>query len=243
MATQSRHLRPKLTSISSFLSYYAASKHAKNQPVTCFQIGANDGKNNDPVYPFITKYNWKGVLVEPQKDVFENCLKPTYAHYKNVILENVALAPVNGSLPFYRIAFTNARWATGLSSFDRKNLEEHIKSGYVERKALADGIALPTSTADWIQTVHVPTLTTESLLEKNQIKQFDILCIDTEGFDFEILKLIPFERYSPEVVLFESKNLSNQDFKAAQDLLTKAGYELFWEKGDTLAIRIRCKEK
>lgn len=237
MASQSRHLRPKLTSISSFLSYYAASKHAKNETVTCFQIGANDGKNNDPVYPFITKYQWKGVLVEPQTDVFENGLKPTYAGFKNVALENVALASVNGSLPFYRIAFSKARWATGLSSFDRKSLEDHIQSGYVERKALAEGTQLPHNKSEWIETVHVPTMTTESLLDKNAIQKFDFLCIDTEGFDYEILKLIPLKKYSPEVVLFESKNLSDADFINAQKLLKDAGYELFWEKGDTLGIK------
>ena len=64
-------------------------KNGKN--VFCFQVGANDGRTNDPVHKYFRDYGWKGLLVEPQADVFNNELIKTYANNKNVILENVAI--------------------------------------------------------------------------------------------------------------------------------------------------------
>src|SRR5687767_667926 len=34
------------------------------------QIGANDGRRGDPVFQFIRQYRWRGLLLEPQPDVF-----------------------------------------------------------------------------------------------------------------------------------------------------------------------------
>ena len=74
-------------------------------------------------------------------------------------------------------------------------------------------------------------------MSKHHIESFNFLCIDTEGYDFEVIKLIDLKKTHPEVILFESKNLSDKDFIEAKELLTSLGYTLFWEKGDTLAIK------
>ncbi len=237
MANNPRHLRPPLTSTYDFLRYYAQTKRARNEPVRCLQVGANDGKTNDPVHEFFTNYGWSGILVEPQLDVFEQGLTKTYAGNSRVILENVALGKTEGQLPFYRVAVSKARWATGLSSFDRKSLEGHIENGYILRKAKEEGVAIPKTQDELIETVSVPTVTVEGLLAKHRVAKLDVVCIDTEGYDFEVLKLIDLGRLAPEVVFFESKNLSDEDFIAAKALLHTNGYQLFWEKGDTLAIR------
>ena len=147
------------------------------------------------------------------------------------------------------MAISKARWATGLSSFDKKSIEEHIKNGYIIRKAKEEGVEVPQDPSKIIETVFVPTLKVQTLLDKNNVQNFNVLCVDTEGYDFEILKLVDFKKYSPEVILFESKNLSDEDFIQAKELLIRNGYKLFWEKGDTLAIKmsyllsIRCVHK
>lgn len=237
MARNPPHLRPPLTSLKRFLRYYAENKKKKGEEVFCFQIGANDGKSRDPVHPYFSDFHWKGLLVEPQQDVFENQLTKTYAGNKRVILENVALGKVDGMLPFYRVSFSQKRWATGLSSFNRTTLEEHIDNGYIRRRAQEEGDQVPANVQDWIETVQVPTMTVDSLLRKHGIERANVICIDTEGYDFELLKLIDLQKLAPEVIFFESKNLSDEDFVAAQALLAKLDYGLFWEKGDTLAIK------
>lgn len=236
MINHPAHLRPPLTSIRRFLDYYARTKERDGQPVFCFQIGANDGRTNDPVHRFFRDHGWYGLLVEPQRDVFEQGLSRTYADNPRVQVANVALGRQEGSLPFYRVAISRARWASGLSSFVRATLEDHIRSGYIQRKAAEEGIPLPQDPADIIETVQVPTATVDGLLSRHQVERFDVLCIDTEGYDYEILRLVDLRRYRPEVVLFESNNLSEQDFAAAHRLMAEQGYRLFWENGDTLAV-------
>jgi FkbM family methyltransferase len=219
------------------LHAYADIKKARGENTFCFQVGANDGKTNDPVYRYLTGYGWRGLLVEPLVDVFQEQLQKTYAGYSNVTLVNVALAPTNGSLPLYRVAISRARWATGLSSFRRDNLENHIANGYIEKKAKAEGVAVPGDPGEWIEVVQVRTSTVAALLQENSVVQFDVLCIDTEGFDFEILKLFDFKTHQPDFVVFESKNLADGDYVAAKKMLTEAGYRLYWDNGDTFAVR------
>jgi hypothetical protein len=35
------------------------------------QIGANNGMTGDPIRKYILKYHWRGILVEPQPDIFQ----------------------------------------------------------------------------------------------------------------------------------------------------------------------------
>ena len=238
MPTNPPHLRPPELPLHETLHAYADVKKARGEPTFCVQVGANDGKTNDPVHRYLTGYGWRGLLVEPLVDVFEQELKKTYAGFPNVTLANVALAPTNGSLPLYRVAISRARWATGLSGFRRDNLENHIANGYIEKKAKAEGVAMPSAPNDVIEVVRVPTKTVATLLTEHKVDRFDVLCIDTEGFDFEVLKLFDFKAQRPEFVLFESKNLADDDYVAAKKMLADAGYRLFWNNGDTFAVRL-----
>ena len=187
MPTNPPHLRPPELPLHETLLAYADIKKARSEPTFCVQVGANDGRTNDPVHPYLTGYGWRGLLIEPLVDVFEQELSKTYAGYPNVTLANVALAPTNGNLPLYRVAISRARWATGLSGFRRDNLENHIANGYIEKKAKAEGVAMPSDPDDVIEVVQVPTKTVATLLSEHKVDQFDVLCIDTEGFDFEVL--------------------------------------------------------
>lgn len=230
MANNPRKLRPPLISIYDVIDFFAEAKRKQGENIFCFQVGANDGKNNDPVYKYFKTFGWKGLLVEPQVDVFRDGLTKTYQGNSNVILENVALANQEGELPFYRVAISKARWATGISIFDKKSLLGHIENGYIIRKAKEEGVQIPSDPEKIIEIVNVPTATVDSLFKRHGISRLDVICIDTEGYDFEILKLIDFKKYSPELILFESKNLSDSDFIAAKNLLKKLAIIFFGKK-------------
>ena len=103
--------------------------------VTVVQIGANDGINNDPIHKFIKRDHWQGVLLEPQKYVFEKYLEPLYRKTKGITVLNAALDNKDGFKSIYKISFSDSRWATGLASFDRKILEEVVNSGYFKEHA------------------------------------------------------------------------------------------------------------
>ena len=42
-------------------------------------VGAMDGRMFDPIYPYVYKYHWKGLFIEPLPDLFEK-LKKVYPH-------------------------------------------------------------------------------------------------------------------------------------------------------------------
>ena len=144
-----------------------------------------------------------------------------------------------GELPFYQLSFTKEKWATGLASFVRECLQDHIDRGYVYRKSIKSGTTPPENESDYIEEVMVKVDTFENILSRNNFDRVDLLCIDTEGYDFEVLKMFDFEKFKPELVLFESKNLADEDFINAQGLLKKYGYNLFWQKGNTIAVRFK----
>src|SRR5437773_4508030 len=55
---------------------------------TFVQIGASDGVRSDPIHQYVTKYHWRGVLVEPQRDVFRS-LCANYSAETQLRFENV----------------------------------------------------------------------------------------------------------------------------------------------------------
>jgi hypothetical protein len=81
----------------------------------------------------------------------------------------------------------------------------------------------------------VPCASVMGLLDKHRIDRLDLFHVDTEGYDFEVLKLIDFKRVKPRMILFEHIHLSADDRAACAAMLTREGYTLKPEQNDTLA--------
>lgn len=219
--------------LSKFLDEY--SKRMKGK-IYFLQIGANDGQWNDPIYKFIRRDGWGGVLIEPQKDVFDK-LKYNYRNFRNLVFENVAIDKKEGEKKFYRIGFTNARWATGLSSFNKEDIERMIEAGYIERMAKNDGTTTPSDKGKWINEESIKTKTLKNIIDKNNITNVNLIMIDTEGYDYEIVKTIPFERIKPEVIVYEHSHLCKEDRKEAEEYLRQMGYNVKSAQSDTIAYK------
>ena len=68
----------------------------------------------------------------------------------------------------------------------------------------------------------------------------DLLQIDTEGYDYEILRTIDFSRLRPRFINYE-RELLQDDGPACRSMLSAAGYVLFdWgeDDKDTLAVAL-----
>lgn len=231
----SPELRPPLIRSDDYLRFYAEKARREGRQVTCVQIGANDGVSHDPVNQYFSQWGWQGLLAEPLPDVFEQ-LRSTYASVDNVTTVNVAIGAQPGEMPFYRIGSSHDSWATGLSSFIREHMQAHIDRGYVAERAQEAGVTLPDG--DLIQEVAVTTLTFEQFVAQHDFDAYDVLIIDTEGYDYEVLKLVDFDRHKPDLVWFESDNLSDSDYEQALSLLASHGFELRWSFLDTLGLRV-----
>jgi FkbM family methyltransferase len=187
------------------------------------QVGANDGFSRDPVHRFIVRDRWRGVLVEPQPDVFERELRQTYRAHPQLNLINAAVDRVIGEKELYRLSFCNERWANGLSGFCCETLEKQVK-GYVQGRCERDGIQPPERLEDCISSLRVPAVTFETLLDRYGLSRLDLLQIDCEGYDAELIKMFPFERLVPHFINFESLHLSPAQKAELKETLGKLGY-------------------
>ena len=149
---------------------------------------------------------------------------------------NAALGKNDGEASLFGIAFSNARWATGLASFDRGVVEKSFASGHVARQAKKQGIDIPIDETKWICEEKVPVVSVETLIETYQIEKIDLLQIDTEGFDFEIIKMFDFTEIRPASISYEHMHFSEQEKSECEKYLFSFGYQLITLGGNTLAI-------
>jgi FkbM family methyltransferase len=202
-------------------------EYARTHPDATFvQVGANDGLQRDPLRPYIVACNWSGILIEPVPYVFAR-LKELYDGHPRVVLENVAIADENSSRTLYYLPQSTdpglPQWYDALASFRKDVLLKHDSF-------------IP-DIADRVASLEVPCVTFDTLCERNALSTVDVIQIDTEGFDYEVVKLIDVEKYAPTILMYESLHLSPQDKADCAALLKRHGYELLSDGMDTLALR------
>ena len=224
--------KPKEGSLEEII--YRYSKTNKN--VSFVQIGANDGYHNDPLYRFIRAFNWRGILVEPQVHVFEK-LKKNYAGVEGLYFENAAISSEDLNLPFYSISFSKARWAAGLSSFDKNHILQHIEKGYVQKWAKREGVETPKNIEDWICSSNVTSINFDNLIKKHSLENVDAIFLDCEGFDEKILKSIDLDKYSPCLIFFEHFHFTDENLENLNNEFRQKGYSIKKDHMDVLAYK------
>jgi len=213
--------RPKEGSLSYLLSEYSKRR---NKDFTVIQVGANDGITHDPIHKFIKRDNWKGVLLKPQKHLFPGLCK-LYRKNKGITILNSALGNEDGKTNIYKIGFSDARWATGLATFNKKVLEDAFNSGYVLRNAERDNTEIPDNLEEQIVAEDIQVISPATLLKTCNIGHIDLLQIDTEGFDYVVIKMLLSTNLQPGMIIFENTHLSADDLSACQTLLDSRAYQ------------------
>src|SRR5690349_14899041 len=66
-------------------------------------IGANNGVDNDPIYPFIRRYGWRGIVVEPVAYIFAELCR-NYREFAGIVFEHAAITPTPEATWFFHIA-------------------------------------------------------------------------------------------------------------------------------------------
>lgn len=226
--------KPKAGTLNALLDQY--SKHI-GEKFTVIQIGANDGITHDPIHKFIKRDRWNGVLLEPQKYVFDKYLSCIYKKHDNIHILNAAVGYEDGVQPMYKIGFSNERWATGLATFDKATLEKAFTSGHVERKCTKEKIEIPQDPNEQIIEERVKVRCADSVITEFNIDHIDLLMIDTEGFDLEVIKMFHIEKTKPGMIIFESSHLSDSDIKEAEEMLSHNGYDFRKDGPNMVAIK------
>ena len=193
------------------------------------QIGSNDGKTGDPLNELLQiNKRWKALFVEPVPFLFKR-LKSNYLDASRFQFENVAIN--NGEkLKFYWVDAKAKEsinglpfWYDQLGSFDKNHITKQL-GDYIQPFILSEeleGITLP------------------DLIQRNKVKQIDVLHIDTEGYDWKILSQLDLNSYSPQFILYEMNHLSPKEMTESYRFL-KEKYELFHIGIDILAVNKNC---
>lgn len=191
----------------------------RRDPLSFVQIGADDGSANDPLNSFIRRGQLRGVLVEPQPDVFAR-LCETYRDMPGLAFENCAIGEATGTAKLYRVKAEHAHRvprSRQMSGFSPDVILKHYRPIVPDPQAV-------------IETIEVPTLDFPGLLKRHRLEAVDFLQIDAEGHDHAILHAFDFASHRPHVVNFEIAHLSRADRISAYELLLRHDY-LIYETG------------
>lgn len=211
--------------------------HSKSKDIDGFkflQIGANDGLINDPIYKFILRDKWTGIRIEPLPIPFK---KLEYLHGRNhrVIPMQCLVADESGEMEIYHLSFSDSRWATGLASLDKSNLQRQIDNGYVEKRAAKFQAKLPADKSAWISSSSLKVAEINSLIRKEFPDGLDFLQIDVEGFDHKLIAALDLSAIKPGMLRFEHLHIPEEELKPCLDKLEKFGYRLLKSDMDYLA--------
>lgn len=207
------------------------------------QIGAHDGIRSDYVFPMVSKYNWKGLFVEPRPDLFLE-LQSNYSKQTDLLFANVAIDEKKCQRNLYYVPdsiikkYSLSKWFRGIASFnkDHINILNHISAASVDDKEKI--MELTTIIKENIATFNVECVPLKSLLSDHAIKTIDILVIDVEGVDYMVFKQFNFDLYKPYVICIEVKHMTESDQKQILNRLHSLGYNCnIHNQKDLLAIK------
>ena len=160
-------------------------------------IGAHNGSGLEHL--ILEKKN-KVLLIEPVNYNLQS-LKSRFKNLENIIFEKSGISDERNQIKFYYVKESSVKklgkeWASGIGSFKKKHLLDH------QRKRFQ-------ITESDIEEESVNILVFEDLLIKYNIYEIDYLFIDTEGFDYQIIKSIDFNKVKINKVKFEYKHLDD----------------------------------
>jgi len=206
------------------LSYTDILNHFKQ--FSFIQVGANDGVSFDTLFDYVSNKRFvkAGIVVEPIKEYFIE-LEKNYSSSPNITCVNFALHPDLSEIYLHKVDQTKMNdlpeWVKGIASIFEGH---HTKLG------------IPN---DCMVKEEVPCISLQKLMDKFSPgnSHFNLLQIDTEGFDAEIIKMIDFKTMQFDIIKFERVNLKEPDYTDVVKILKTNNYYLIEEAEDTLAIK------
>lgn len=205
--------------IQGFLSEKIYKRFPNGENCTILQVGANDGYRHDPLYSIITESKCRAFLIEPI-DYLYNALKSLHHHNDRVCCINAAVSDKSETTVMYIVDPQKASdWQHGIASLD------------------SDFHKISNTDSSTIIPKNVSTFTFQDLLQTFDIREVDILATDCEGYDLQILKMFPFCKLKPKIIISEldSRNVfSPKECGEFIEILTSNGYHDFQTFGDDI---------
>tara|TARA_A100001035_G_scaffold266505_1_gene249576 strand:+ start:1669 stop:2373 length:705 start_codon:yes stop_codon:yes gene_type:complete len=185
------------------------------------ELGAHDGISQSNTFYYEKKKNWKGILIEPTKHIFNKCKKHRSKKnfFYNCACVSFAYEKKNLELTY-----------SGLKTFSEHLISDNQKIYQLSNPEIHFGEKNFSYIAE--------ARTLNSLLdESNAPNIIDFMSLDTEGSEFEVLNGIDFKNYNFKYMLIETNHfskldeyLSNKKYK----FLKKFNYNDFLFKYDSI---------
>jgi FkbM family methyltransferase len=201
------------------------------------QIGGYDGVSYDPLRKHILTGKLTGVIVEPVPMHFDK-LRELYAGSDLIRIENCAVDREAGERTMW--FFSREAIANGTLGQVFGGITSFLLPALLDKGGTLGGLYNDATRAvlnSLVESITVPCHTYETVMARHGLERIDLLQIDTEGYDFELLKAFDFPRHRPAIVHYESQHLQPQNKAAAEALLRGYGYVLSSNDYDTLALR------
>jgi FkbM family methyltransferase len=164
------------------------------------EVGAHDGITQSNTFLLEKNYDWTGVLVEPSPSLYE-MLKNNRPHSQ---CYSCAL----GSFFEDGGVVTGDFYGKLMSSVKGDRLHKHPNQGrgeYVDAN------------------ISVPVRALQSILDERALTHINLLSLDTEGYEFNILQGIDFDKTVFDYLLIE---IYAWDYEKISQLLMEKGYHL-----------------
>jgi hypothetical protein len=234
-----------MTMFTRLLEDLSVQSSRANRLLDVCQIGANDGRINDPIYNIMMsqRHATRILLIEPQVDVIPY-LRANYAGHPEAIIwaGAIAAAPelvLHRLRPelygvFERRYLRNSpayRVPSGFSSSSREHVMRHVSGNLPGHIDLADAI----------EELRAPCSRLQALLQDVNWKGagIDVLQVDTEGEDDATIYACDLEQLKPILINFEHAHLSPQRTRVLYEYLIKLGYRLYrYHAMDSLAVHV-----
>lgn len=189
-------------------------QYARSKAFYVLVVGAYDGIANDPLSRFLAKREWRGILIEPQPDIFVR-LRSNFEPRPGLHLLNAAVDEHTGSRELFQVRGDNRglpQWTEQLASFSKEHIAKH--------EDRAPGLA------NHIVSTEVRTISFLDLIDEYKIQSIDVLQIDAEGVDALLLSWFPFDRVRPGVVHYEIAHMTEDELHSTRRRLQGHGYHL-----------------
>ena len=193
---------------------------------TFVEVGAYDGRSWSNTC-FLADIGWKGIYIEPIKQYADSCI--TTHINNNVIVENCAIGCVEDTIPIYV----------------RDGLTTLVPEVNVAHDEMFNGT---------FSTGSATVVRLENILRKHGIEyDFDLLVVDTEGYEYEVFQSFSLDEYRPKIIIVELCDIHpgygnypnlQQNAKFTRDHITNNGYhEIYRDYFKTVFISDNTRPK
>jgi FkbM family methyltransferase len=186
----------------------------KKPHLVIVQIGAFDGDEADPLNGAIASNRHTVLLVEPQRQPYENLLA-RYREYPNVRIANCAVADRDGELTMH------------LPKNEEFSTKASLDAGHLQNFAITE-----------TRQIVVKALTARSLMQQYDLDDIDVLQIDTEGADYYVLKQFLGLGIHPQIINLETLHLSQTDRESLRTDFEQLGYQFVEYGFDAFALKV-----